>query len=228
MGKLSFLKIRRTTPEGETREEFTAVVDLLSETRYLIERAECGEHAARQQLLERYRGYLRRMISVRLDRRLAARVDPSDVVQDTLIEAARRLDDYLRERPLPFYGWLRQLAGERLIDTHRRHVTSQRRTIAMEQKAPELPDASADKLIQKLLAADTSPSNHLIRKERHERLREALASLPQRDREVVVMRHLEQLSTAEIAAMLEISEPAVKSRLLRALIRLRDQIGHPA
>ena len=66
------------------------------------------------------------MVAVRLDRRVAARVDASDVVQETLVEAARRLDDYLRERPIPFYGWLRQLAGERIVDAHRRHVTTQR------------------------------------------------------------------------------------------------------
>jgi RNA polymerase sigma-70 factor (ECF subfamily) len=204
------------------------MTDLLSETHELIDRAGQGNEAARRQLLERYRDYLKRMVAVRLDRRLAARIDPSDVVQETLVEAARRLDDYLRDRPLPFYGWLRGLAGERVIDTHRRHVTAQRRSVALEHRELDLPDASADKLVRRLFAADTSPSNHLMRQERHERLKAALASLPPRDREVVVMRHLEQLSTAEIAAMLEISEPAVKSRLLRALIRMREQMGEPA
>jgi RNA polymerase sigma-70 factor (ECF subfamily) len=78
-----------------------------------------------------------------------------------------------------------------------------------------------------LFADNTSPSNHLMRQERHERLKGALAFLPQRDREMLVMRHLEQLSTAEIAAMLGISAPAVKPRLLRALIRMREQMGDP-
>lgn len=202
--------------------------DLLSGTHELINGAHRGDEAARQQLLERYRDYLRRMVAVRLDRRLAARVDASDVVQETLVEAARRLDDYLRERPIPFYGWLRQLAGERIVDTHRRHVSALRRSVTLEQRDLDLPDASADELVRRLFTADTSPSNHLMRQERHDRLKGALASLPQRDREVLVMRHLEQLSTAEIAAMLEISEPAVKSRLLRALIRMREQMGDPA
>ena len=202
--------------------------DLLSRTHELIDCANRGDKVARQNLLERYRDYLRRMIAVRLDPRLAARVDASDVVQETMVEAARRMDDYLRERPIPFYGWLRQLAEERIVDNHRRHVTAQRRSVTLEQRDHGLPDASADALVRKLFAADTSPSNHLIRQERHERLKGALASLSQRDREVLVMRHLEQLSTAEIAAMLEISEPAVKSRLLRALIRMREQMGDPA
>jgi RNA polymerase sigma-70 factor (ECF subfamily) len=204
------------------------MADLLSGTHELMDCAHRGDQAARQQLLERYRGYLRRMVAVRLDRRLTARVDASDVVQETLVEAARRLDDYLRDRPIPFYGWLRQLAGERIVDTHRRHVTAQRRSVTLEHRDLDLPDASADELIRRLFAADTSPSNHLMRQERHERLKGALASLQQRDREVLVMRHLEQLSTSEIAAMLEISEPAVKSRLLRALIRMREQMGDPA
>jgi RNA polymerase sigma-70 factor (ECF subfamily) len=194
----------------------------------LIDRAGHGDESARHQLLERYRGYLKRMVAVRLDRRLAARVDPSDIVQETLVEAARRLDDYLRNRPLPFYGWLRGLAGERIIDTHRRHVTSQRRTVTLERRDLDLPDASADQLVRRLFAADTSPSTHLMRQERHERLKAALASLSHRDREVLVMRHLEQLSTAEIAQVLEITEPAVKSRLLRALVRMREQMGDPA
>ena len=87
------------------------------------------------------------------------------------------------------------------------------------------PDASADQLVRRLFAADTSPSNRVIRQERHERLKGALASPPERNREVLVMRHLEQVSTAEIAAKLEISEPVVKSRILRTLIRMREQLG---
>jgi RNA polymerase sigma-70 factor, ECF subfamily len=204
------------------------MTDLLSVTHELIDRAGHGEAAARQELLERYRDYLRRMVAVRLDRRVAARVDPSDVVQETLVEAARRLDDYLKERPIPFYGWLRQLAGERVIDAHRRHLASQRRSVMMEHRDTVLPDASTDALVQRLFADDTSPSNHLMRKERHERLKTALASLSQKDREILVMRHLERLSTAEIAAMLELSEPAVKSRLFRALIRMRELMREPA
>ena len=199
--------------------------DLLSMSHDLIDRAQRGDEAARQQLLEHYRGYLRRMVAARLDRRMAARVDPSDVVQETLVEAAGRLGEYLREQPIPFFAWLRQLAGERVIDAHRRHVAAQRRSVTLEQREPELPDASADILVRTLFATDTSPSNQLMREERHERLKAALATLPQRDREVLVMRHLEQLSIAEIAAMLEIGEPAVKSRLLRALIRIRERMG---
>jgi len=190
----------------------------------LIERAERGDDGARQDLLELYRDYLRRMVAARLDRRLAPRVDPSDVVQEALADAARRMDEFLRDRPLSFSGWLRQIAVERLIDTHRRHVLSQRRSVTRESRDLGLPDDSALALSQRLVASDTSPSNHLLRQERHAKLMASLAALSPRDREVLVMRHLEQLSTAEIADALGITEGAVESRLLRALIRLRGRM----
>ena len=187
-----------------------------------------GDEAARQQLLERYRDYLRRMVAVRLDRRLAARVDASDVVQETLVEAARRLDDYLRERPIPFYGWLRQLAGERIVDTHRRHVTAQRRSVTLEHRDPDLPDASAERARPEVVRGQHQPEQPPDAPGTTRTAQASPGLPPARDREVLVMRHLEQLSTSEIAAMLEISEPAVKSRLLRALIRMREQMGEPA
>lgn len=201
--------------------------ELLPASRDLVERAERGDRAACQCLLEHYRDELRQSVAARLDRRLAARVDASDIVQETLVEAAGRLDDYLRERPIPFVAWLRQLAGEHVIDAHRRHVAAQRRTVTREEHEPEQPDTPAAQPDRTLFATDTSPSNHLMREERHERLRAALAGLSPQDREVVVMRHLEQLSIVEIAATLKIGEAAVKSRLLRALIRMRERMSDP-
>jgi RNA polymerase sigma-70 factor (ECF subfamily) len=198
---------------------------MLSETDELIDRAERGDVAARHRLLGLYRDYLRRMVAVRLDRRLASRVDPSDVVQEALLEADRRLDGYLRERPIPFHAWLRQLAGDRIVDAHRRHVASQKRSVTLEASLMELPAESSDKLISLLYTDESSPSERLMRKESQDRIRQAIAELPAKDREVLVMRHLEQLGTAEIAGILEITEGAVKARLLRALIHLRDQLG---
>src|SRR3954468_14879787 len=109
----------------------------------LLDSAARGDQAAREELLARFRTRLRQMIAVRLDRRLAPRLDPSDVVQEALAEAARRLPDYLRERPLPFYPWLRQLALERLIDLHRHHVRASKRSVQREERSlPPLPDES--------------------------------------------------------------------------------------
>jgi RNA polymerase sigma-70 factor (ECF subfamily) len=192
------------------------------DTDALLRRAEDGDGQARQAVLIRHRERLKHMIAVRLDHRLAARVDPSDVVQDVLLDAARGLDDYLRQRPVPFYPWLRQLAWDRLIELHRRHLHAQRRSVKREQPlAPHLSDESALQLADRVLARQSSPSDRALRDELRGRIRAALDQLGERDREVLVLRHLEQLSTREIAAVLGLSEGAVKVRHLRALERLR-------
>jgi RNA polymerase sigma-70 factor (ECF subfamily) len=196
-----------------------------TDTDHLLERAAGGEGAARDQLLERHRRRLRRMVAVRFDPRLTARADPSDVVQETLAEAAAGLDRYLRERPLPFYPWLRQLAQRRLIDLHRRHVQARRRSVTREEAAAGLPDRSALALAERLFGRHSSPSAGLRRQERRERVRAALAGLPEPDREVLVLRILEGLPTRETAAVLGISEVAVRSRQVRALHRLKALLG---
>ncbi len=193
------------------------------DTEQLLATASRGDGSARGRLLERHRQRLRCMIAVRLDRRLAARVDPSDLVQDTLAEADRRLPDYLRERTLPFYPWLRQIAADRLADAHRRHLSAGRRTVRREEPAG-LPEESALELADRLRAG-TGPSAGLRREERRARVRAALERLPERDREVLVLRYLEQLSTVETAAVLGAGESAVKMRLLRGLQRLRDLLN---
>ena len=111
------------------------------DTEQLLERAGRGDPTARQQLLTRHRDRLRRMVALRLDRRLAARVDPSDIVQESLAEAHQHLSEYLRDRPLPFYAWLRQFAWERVAKQYERHVRAQRRSVTREE-APPLPDES--------------------------------------------------------------------------------------
>jgi RNA polymerase sigma-70 factor, ECF subfamily len=189
----------------------------------LVERACHGDRAACEQLLDRHRPQLRRMVAVRMDRRLAARVDPSDVVQETMARAARDLSDYLRSRPVPLSVWLRQIACERLADVHRLHIRSQRRSVTREEPGGiPLPDESVVQLAKRLLASGTSPSRRMIRDEGRQELRAALASLPERDREILVMRHLEQLDNTEIAAVLGITEGAVRVRHVRALRRLRE------
>ena len=192
----------------------------------LLQRAEQGDLAARQHLLVRYQDRLRQMIAVRMDRRLAARLDPSDVVQETLAEAIQQLSDYFQNRPLPFYPWLRQLACDRLAELHRRHIQTRMRSVTCEARwAPEVPDESALELASRLLARSSSPSARLRREEVCVRVQAALAQLAEHDREVLVLRHLEQLSTREIAAVLGITEGAVRTRHLRALERIRILLG---
>jgi RNA polymerase sigma-70 factor (ECF subfamily) len=196
------------------------VVEADAEVEGLIEQARRGDGAACQELLARHRARLRQMVALRLDHRLAARVDPSDVVQEAFADAARKLPEYLRERPLPFYPWLRRLAWERLMKLHHRHIGSDKRSVTREAPAP-LPDESALQLAGLLLAPGPSPSEGAQRRELCDRVRAALDRLPERDREVLVLRYLEQMSTAEIAAVLGTTAGAVKVRHLRALERLR-------
>lgn len=196
------------------------------DTDQLLEMASQGDRPARGQLLERHRQRLQRMIELRVDRRLAARVDASDVIQETFAQAIQKLSGYLRERPLPFYPWLRQLAWERLVDLQRRHVRAQRRSVTREAPwVPRLPEESALELVHRLFDRGSSPSARLQRHEMRQRVRAALDQLPERDREVLVLRHLEQLSAGEIAAVLGTSTGAVHTRHLRALERLRNLLG---
>src|SRR5438552_4893124 len=195
----------------------------------LLQRAGRGEDAAWQRLLVVHRDRLCRMVAVRLDRRLAARFGPSDVVQEALLDADQRLSDYLEQRPLPFYPWLRQLAWEHLLKLNQRHLTARKRSANREERqAFALPDASALELAQRLVSQGTSPSNRLLRDEVRGRVQAALVRLPEGDREGLVLRYLEQLSMGEVAAVLEITEGAVKMRHTRALARLCGLLGGQA
>ena len=169
--------------------------DLPSDTEMLLQRAANGESAATDQLFSRYRDRLRRMVAVRLDSRLKARLDPSDVVQEAMAEASRKLPTYVQQRPLPFYPWLRRLAWEQLVQSHRQHLYAQSRCVAREtQGNVPLPDESVAELVHRLAASDTSPINRLMRREMFDRVRTALEHAASADREVLVLRHLEQLS----------------------------------
>ena len=186
----------------------------------LLRQAAAGDAQAREQLLAQHRERLRRMIAVRIDRRLLARLDPSDVVQEVLADACLRLSEYLQHPPLPFYPWLRQLAWNCLVDLHRRHVQSQRRSVLREQ-GPALPDESVVELAGRLIASGSTPSEHVVREEVRLRVQTALQRLGDRDREILVLRYLEKLSSNEIAVVLGLSESGVKSRHFRALQHLR-------
>jgi RNA polymerase sigma-70 factor (ECF subfamily) len=194
------------------------------DTEELIELTARGDAQAREQLLVRHRKKLLKMVAVRLDRGVAARLDPSDVVQEAMAEAAQHLDEFLRTRPLPYYAWLRQFAWERLVKLHRHHIRSKKRCVTREEGSMPLPEDSVQRLAR-LVASGASPSQALIRNELRQRLRAALDQLAPDDREILVMRNLEQLSIAEIAEVLGLTEGAVKVRHLRALRRLRTILG---
>jgi RNA polymerase sigma-70 factor (ECF subfamily) len=191
-------------------------------TEDLLHPAAVGDQDALGRLLDRHRDRLRRMIALRLDRRVAGRLDPSDVVQEALTDAGRKLCEYARERPLPFYPWLRRLAAERLALAHRRHIGAAGRSVCRERPGdPQRPDGSGSPPIDRLASSGTSPSGNYRREEMRRRVRGALDALGEGDREVLILRYLEDLPFAEVAAVLGITENAAKVRHFRALERMR-------
>jgi RNA polymerase sigma-70 factor (ECF subfamily) len=189
-----------------------------SETRALLEGIGRGDARALESLLERYRPELRDFVEYHFDPRLRARVDPSDVVQETQIELVRRMNDFLAARPMPFRLWLRKKAMERLLNLRRDHLTRARRSVAREEA---LPDRSSLLLARPLLAPGPSPSQHLQARELAERVSRAVARLSDADREVLLLRHTEDLSFEEIGCLLDIEPAAARKRFGRALIRLQ-------
>jgi RNA polymerase sigma-70 factor (ECF subfamily) len=195
----------------------------LPQTEALLDRVRQGEAGAVDRLLAAHREPLRRVIGLRLDPALAGRVDASDVVQDVLLEASQRLRDYLREPGMPFHLWLRHLARDHVIDAHRRHRVAQRRSLDREQPlAPAaLAGHSSFELAAQFLDQEPTPATEAVRHELERRLREALEQLDEGDREVIQMRHFEQLSNQDVALTLHLTEAAASMRYLRALRRLR-------
>ncbi len=197
-----------------------------NETQELLAGAGQGQPAAVNELLDRHRDALRNMIQARMDQKLARRVDASDVVQDVLLEASQRLADYIRDPQLPFGLWIRQMAQDRIIDLHRRHRVARRRSLDREQQRPAAAaDKSSLELMAQLRDPELTPAAATLRKELHERFVEAIDRLEDEDREIMLMRHFEQLSNSEAAELLGLSQPAAGMRHLRALRRLREVLG---
>jgi RNA polymerase sigma-70 factor (ECF subfamily) len=190
----------------------------------LLKNAAGGDQPALNELLGGYRDPIRRMVQARMDRRMAARVDASDVVQDVLIEATQRLPDYIKGPPMPFRLWLRQIAQDRMIDLHRRH-RAQRRDVTREQAAAGWDEQSSLDLAAQLVDTELTPAAHAIRQELQRRFFAALDELSDDDREVVVMRHVEQLGNSEVADALGLTPAAAGMRYLRALRRLKEVLA---
>ena len=167
------------------------------------------------------------MVEVRLDTRLQARLDASDVVQDAYVEVAQRLAEYLRDSKLPFFLWLRLVVGERLMKLHRQHLGTQMRDAGREVSlfCGALPAASSAALAAQLLGKHTSPTQAALRAERILRVQEALNTLDPVDREVLALRHFEELTAAETAQVLGIAESAAAKRYFRALRRLKEVLA---
>jgi RNA polymerase sigma-70 factor, ECF subfamily len=174
-------------------------------------------------LLGTFREPLRRMIGQRLDPVIARRVDASDIVQDVLIEANQRLQEYLKNPVMPFHLWVRHLAQDRIIDTHRRHRLAQRRSIDREQPItrPAWADDSSAGLITSLIDTENTPATEAIQAELTRKLNAAIDGLNDDDRDIILLRHQEQLSNQDVAAALNVTEAAASMRYLRAVRRLK-------
>src|SRR3954469_14039578 len=193
-----------------------------SESDRLSERLRAGDPTAIGDLFVRHRERLRRMVDMRLDRRLQGRIDASDVVQEAHLEVAGRLADYLKDPRLPPFLWLRLVVGERLAKLHRTHLGAQRRDAGREVSLfrEALPAASSAALAAHLLGKHTSPTQAAVRAERLIRLQEAINPPDPRDREMLSLRHFEQLTHAEAARVVDIGEAAAAMRYVRALKKL--------
>lgn len=196
------------------------------QTEDLLSNARAGDAEAIELLLDRHRESLHRMIALRLDQKIKRRVDVSDVVQDVMIEANRRLQDYLANPVMAFHLWVRQIAKDRIVDAHRRHRVSAKRSVDREQPLaqPGEVDQSTFELVAHLCDRELTPAAEATRRELAVQVQAAVASLDDRDRDMILMRHYEQLSNQEIAVALQLTEPAASMRYLRALKKLRAAI----
>jgi RNA polymerase sigma-70 factor (ECF subfamily) len=196
------------------------------DTARLLDQAARGDVAATGELLERHRDRLTRMVRLRLDARVRARLGISDVIQEAWLEASQRIDDYFRNPEVPFYVWLRFITAQRVLTAHRRHIGAQGRAVGREQQLDVAGlSATSVSLAAELIGRDASPSRAANRAELRERVTEALEAMEPIDREVLALRHFEQLGNVDVARVLGIDTDAASKRYVRALRRLRVALG---
>jgi RNA polymerase sigma-70 factor, ECF subfamily len=193
-------------------------------TAELLDRLRAQDHEVLGELFMLYRDRLWRMLYVRMDRRMTSRATPDDVLQEAFLDVARRIGEYLAEPSVPFYVWLRFLTVQRMNMIQRAHLGAQRRDVTQEVSVPEpgFVLASAESMAGQLVGHMTSPSQAAMRHELQDRLRAALEEMDPLDREVLALRHFEEMSNNDVAALLGISKDAASKRHVRALVRLRD------
>ncbi len=198
-----------------------------SEISRLLGQAAGGEQTAIATMFRRYEKRLKRMVRLRLNHKLRGRVDASDVVQETFLDAAKHLTEYLQHPSVPFFLWLRHLASRKLIDVHRLHLGAQARDAGHEVALPGHagPAATSDSLAAQLTGRLSSPSAAAQKAEVREKLRAVLDELDPIDREVLTLRHFEQLSNVETAAVLGLVPSTASTRYLRALARLKTLLN---
>lgn len=197
------------------------------QTLLLLERVRQGDSEAVNGLLDRHRAAIRRLIDRRMDKLVQRRVDASDIVQDVLVEANRRLGDYLQNPTMPFQLWLRHMARDRLIDAHRRHRVASTRSVDREVPLVTADDGdrSGVDMAGQIADRELTPAAAATWHELERRFASAVEELEDQDRQIVLLRHFEHLSTAEAADVLGLTKPAAGMRYLRAMRRLRALLG---
>jgi RNA polymerase sigma-70 factor, ECF subfamily len=201
--------------------------DQPSEILRLQERIEQGDESALVELFARQRQRLKRMVKLRLDRRLQGRIDPSDVLQEACIDVVRRAREFVASPSMPVFLWLRWITGQKLLALHRRHLGSKMRAAGMEVSLHQgvLPQATSVSLAAMLLGRLTSPTRAAQRAELQLRLQDALNGMDPVDREILTLRHFEELDNNETAQVLGLSKTAASNRYIRALKRLKDSLA---
>jgi RNA polymerase sigma-70 factor, ECF subfamily len=207
--------------------EESDMVDSTTKLQELVDRLRGGDPSALAGLFSHYRERLRRMIDLRLDQRLGGRVSASDVLQETFLDATKRAAHFARKPDLPFYLWLRMVAGQRVAEVHRQHLRAQMRSKGHEVSidGPCMGAASVTCLAAQLVGRVNSPSHAARRNETLKQVEQALEGLDPMDREVLVLRHFEDLSNNEVAQLLGIQKAAASKRYVRALQRLREALA---
>ncbi len=192
----------------------------------LVTKARDGDPAAMTELFDRYRDRLSRMVRLRIDRRVQGRVDESDVLQDAYVDLVNQLPNYARSPKLPFYLWLRRITGQRLAKIHRFHLGQQKRDPAREVSLVRryVPDASSVYMADVLLGQFTSPSNRVMRHEVQQQVQSEVEQLTDIDREIIALRYVEQMSNAEVALELDLTEDTARKRHTRAIRHLREAL----
>ena len=203
------------------------MLDDCDDVESLLRSAADGDAQAQTELFERFRPRLKKMVRLRLNRRLQGRIDDSDIVQDALLAASRRLPQYLENPQAPFFLWLRRITGDKLLETHRTHLGTQARNAEREISLHRgaLPPATSVSLAAQLVGRMTSPSQAAVKAEMRIQLQEALNSLDPLDREILALRHFEQLTNSEAAQELDLEPSAASKRYIRALAKLQKVLG---
>ncbi|QDV07101.1 ECF RNA polymerase sigma factor SigD [Planctomycetes bacterium Poly30] len=185
-----------------------------------------GDAEAVSELLEEFRGRIARMLAVRMDPRLRGRLDASDVIQDTFIEVHGRIGEYRKRQDMPFFLWVRFLAGQKLTQMHRRHLGAEQRDARRElpDALRGMPGATTATLAGALMSSGITPSEVAMRMEDEERLISVLDQMRELDREVLALRHFEGLSNLEVASLLGIEPSAASRRYVRALARMQEKM----